>query len=196
MDALFRRLKTPEKIQNYLDALRINFEKNGDTHRSPLRVVETREAHCIEAATFAAAALWFHGQPPLLLDLVAAKGDYDHVVALYKTNGYWGAIRKSNHATIRWRDPVYKTVRELALSYFHEWFPEKTGVRTLRSYSRPLNLKKFGRAWITSEEDLWFLDKALNDLPHYPIAPRKNLTTARLADPMELKAGSLLEWRS
>jgi hypothetical protein len=175
--------------------LAINFEKNGDTHLSPLQVFTQQKAHCIEAAAFAAAALWEHGNPPLLMDLKAGKGDYDHVVALYKLNGYWGALSKSNHATIRYRDPVYKTTRELALSYFHEWFPEATGRRTLRSYSKPLNLKRYGKGWITSTEDLWWLDAALNNQPHFPIAPPKNLRALRKADPMEIKAGSLLEWK-
>lgn len=194
MHRVLKKLSTPKKIQDYLDTLAINFEKRGDTHRSPKRVVETGEAHCIEAALFAAAALWVLGRPPLLLDLKAAKGDYDHVVALYKEGGYWGAISKSNHATIRWRDPVYKTVRELAVSYFHEWFPEKTGVRTLRSYSLPLNLERFGYDWVVADEDLWWVDQALNRQKHFPIAPRKNLKNARRADHMEIKAGSLLEW--
>lgn len=191
---LLDRLTTPEKIQDYLDMVRINFETRGDTHYSPLTVFKKREAHCIEGALFAAAALWYHGHPPLLLDFQAAKGDYDHVVALYTKNGYWGAISKSNHATIRWRDPVYKTVRELALSYFHEWFPESTGVRTLRSYSDPLNLERFGIDWILADEDLWWVDRALNKQKHYPIAPRAHLRSARRADPMEIKAGSLVEY--
>lgn len=192
---VFSKLSTPQKVQGYLDTLAINFEIEHDTHFSPLRVFETQQAHCIEAAIFAATALWSHGRPPLLLDLTAAKGDYDHVVALYTENGYWGALSKSNHATIRYRDPVYKTVRELALSYFHEWFPERTGIRTLRSYSKPLDLQKFGTTWITDTEDLWWIDDALNKQKHYPIAPLKNLRNARRADPMEIQAGSLLEYR-
>ena len=195
MDLLLQRLSSPQKIQDYLDTLRINFETHGDTHRSPIRVVETGEAHCIEAALFAATALWYHGRPALIMDLKAARGDYDHVVALYKENGYWGAISKSNHATIRWRDPVYRTVRELAVSYFHEWFPERTGVRTLRSYSDPLDLTRFGYEWMVSDDDLWWVDGALDTQMHYPIAPLQNLKRARRADKMEIKAGSLLEWR-
>lgn len=195
------RLTTPERIQDYLDTLGINFELDGDTHRSPKRVVETGEAHCIEAALFAATALWYHGRPALIMDLKAARGDYDHVVALYKENGYWGAVSKSNHATIRWRDPVYRSVRELAVSYFHEWFPErrtgtfKPGVRTLRAYSAPLNMERFGYDWIVADEDLWWVDDVLNKQKHFPIAPLKNLKGARRADPMEVRAGSLLEYR-
>ncbi len=192
---LLTQLSSPHKIQDYLDTLSINFELRGDTHYSPLTVFKRKETHCIEAALFAAAALWYHGHAPLLLDLRAEKNDYDHVVALYKTNGYWGALSKSNHATIRYRDPVYKTVRELAVSYFHEWFPEKTGVRTLRSYSEPLNMERFGYDWIVTDDDLFWVDDSLNKQRHYPIAPLKNLKSARRADPMEIKAGSLLEYK-
>src|SRR6185369_14947632 len=133
-----------------------------ETHRSVRQVLKKKKAHCIEGALVAAAALWVHGEEPLLLDLFAEKDPYDddaHVVALYKRNGYWGAISKTNHATIRFRDPVYKTLRELALSYFHEWFMNANGVKTLKSYSRPLKLKRLGTEWLTSEEDLWWLDK-------------------------------------
>ena len=193
---LFKKLSTPIKIQDYLDTLPINFEKRRDTHYSPRMVMEYNKAHCIEGALFAAAALWVNGSEPLLLDLCAAKGDYDHVVALYQYNKHWGAISKSNHATIRYRDPVYKNVRELALSYFHEWFPESTGIRTLRTYSKPLNMKKFGSSWITSDEDLWWVDSALNKMPHYPIAPPQNIRRLRRADPTEIRSGSITEWLS
>jgi hypothetical protein len=191
---IFKKLKTPVQVQDYLDTLKINFEPDGDTHYSPRTVYEKQEAHCIEAALFATAALWAHGHTPLLLDLRAARGDYDHVVALYRKNGYWGALSKSNHAVIRYRDPVYKTVRELAASYFHEWFPEKTGVRTLRSYSTPLDMRRFGREWITTDDDLFWVDDELNAQPHYPIAPLQNMRNARRADPIEIKAGSILEY--
>ncbi len=188
-------LTTPKKIQDFLDTLPINFERSGDTHYSPRLVLEHNRAHCIEAALLGASLMWLNGiGEPLIMDLKAAKGDYDHVIAPYKVNGYWGALSKSNHATIRWRDPVYRTPRELVLSYFHEWFPEGTGRRTLRSYTLPLNMKKFGTDWITSEEHLWWVDTKLNSLSHYPIAPSKNMRLARLADPMEIKAGSLTEW--
>lgn len=193
---LFARLTTPEKIQDHLDSLRINFELGGETHRSVREALKHKEAHCIEGALIAAAALWYHGTPPLLLDLMAERGDDDHVVALYRLNGYWGALSKSNHATIRWRDPVYKSVRELALSYFHEWFPEATGRRTLRSYSAPLDLRQFGTDWMTSEKGLWWLDKELNKAKHFPIAPRKNLRALRRADKTERRAGSILEWQT
>lgn len=195
---VLRRLSTPIKIQNFLDGIPMNFETGGETHLSPRRVLQEKKAHCIEGALFAAAALWYHNEPPLIMDFVADKSRYDdddHVVALYKRNGYWGAISKTNHPTIRFRDPVYKNLRELALSYFHEWFMNKNGVKTLKSYSRPLNMKRFGTDWITAEEDLWFVDKALNMLPHFSLVPPKNKKFIRKADAMELKAGRLEEWR-
>ena len=196
-NAIFRKLDTPAKIQDFLDSLPMNFEKKGETHFSPRRVLKERTAHCIEGAMLAAAALWFHGEPPLVLDLVADKERYDdddHVVTLYKRNGRWGAISKTNHATIRFRDPVYRSIRELALSYFHEWFMNVNGVKTLKSYSRPLNLKRFGTGWVTTEQDLWFIDDALDALPHYELVPPKNRKFLRNADRMELKAGRLIEW--
>ena len=195
--AILKRLRTPAKIQDFLDSLPMNHEERGETHRSVREALRVGKAHCIEGALIAAAALMLHGERPLLMDLMADKSRYDdddHVVALYKRNGYWGDISKTNHATIRFRDPVYKTLRELALSYFHEWFMNVNGVKTLKSYSRPLNLRRFGDDWLTSSKDLWYLDKALNTLPHYPLLPSKNKKFIRRADAMELKAGRLEEW--
>jgi hypothetical protein len=122
-------LTTPAKIQDFLDSLPMNHEKGGETHRSARAALRARKAHCVEGAFIAALALMLHGEQPLVLDLVAKEHDDDHIVALYKRNGCWGAVSKTNHATIRFRDPVYRTIRELALSYFHEWFMNSTGRR-------------------------------------------------------------------
>lgn len=193
---VLRALTTPAKIQDFLDALPMNYEKKGETHMSPRRVLSEKKAQCIEGALLAATALWLSGEKPLLMDCKArrGRGDDDHVVALYKRNGHWGLISKTNHATIRFRDPVYRTLRELALSYFHEWFLNTSGEKTLESYSRPLDLSRFGAGWVTAEEDLWWLDDALNALPHYPLVPKGNRKYIRRADPMELKAGRFVEW--
>ena len=143
---IFKKLDTPVKIQDFLDAIRINFEVKRETCRSPLMVLRHKEAHCMEGAMLAAACFWYNGQRPLLLDLKTMvrprspqEKDDDHVVALFKENGRWGAVSKTNHAGLRYRDPVYKTVRELALSYFHEYFLDN-GVKTMRSYSAPFSL--------------------------------------------------------
>lgn len=192
--ATLKKLSSPIKIQDFLDTLPINYEKKGETHMSPRRVLREKKAHCIEGALLAATALWIHGEEPLLLDLTAAPEDDDHIVALYKKNGYWGAISKTNHATLRFRDPIYKTLRELALSYFHEWFLDENGLKMLRSYSKPLNLKRLGTTWITAEEDLWYLDEHLDNLPHFSLVPNGNKKHLRPADKMERTAGNLREW--
>ena len=190
------RLTTPIKIQDFLDAIPFNFEKKGDTHMSPRRVLREDKSHCIEGALVAATALWIHGESPLIMNISArfGKGDVDHVIALYKRGGYYGAISKTNHSTIRFRDPIYRTPRELALSYFHEWFMNETGEKTLECYSKPLDLTRFGTKWITIENDLWEVADALSVLPHYQIVPKGNLRYVRKADQMELKAGELIEW--
>jgi hypothetical protein len=193
--ALLRLLSTPQKIQSYLDTLAINFEKKGETCMSLRRVMREQKAHCIEGAMLAAVALWLQGEQPLLLDLKTTSADDDHVVALYKRNGYWGAISKTNHATLRFRDPIYRTIRELAASYFHEYFLDENGQKTLRSYSRPFSLRRFGSAWITAEEDLWHIADALDAAPHYPLFPKENRNHIRVADEMERRAGKLTEWK-
>ncbi|MEI7777326.1 MAG: hypothetical protein WCI52_01855 [bacterium] len=194
--ALFKKLSTPIKIQDFLDTLPINFEENGETYMSPRRVILENKAHCMEGALFAAAVLWFHGQRPLLLDLQSLAPDCDHVVALYKINNRWGAISKSNHSTLRFRDPVYKTVRELAVSYFHEYFINKTGKKTLVAFSKPFNLKRLGQGWVTEERDLWHIVHLLDNSPHESVYGEKSGHFIRKADKMEVKAGKLLEWGS
>ena len=190
------RLSTPVRIQDFLDALPMNWEKNGETLHSPQQVLRARKAHCIEGALLAAAALWLHGEPPLVMNLSArlGKGDVDHVVALYRRGGYLGAISKTNHATIRFRDPIYRTPRELALSYFHEWFMNTSGEKTLECYSKPLDMRRFGADWIAAPESLWQVADALAELPHYPLVPRGAWRYVRPADAMELSAGRLIEW--
>lgn len=194
--AALAALKAPIAIQDFLDALPMNWEKEGDTHHSPAEALRVKKAHCIEGALIAAAALWIHGEPPLLMDMWADErcDGEDHILALYKRGGHWGAISKTNHASIRFRDPVYRTLRELALSYFHEWFKNDTGEKTLEAYSRPFDLSRLGTGWVASREDLWWLDERLNVLPHYALVPKGNARYLRPADAMELKAGRLVEW--
>ncbi|HVB19742.1 MAG TPA: hypothetical protein VNF51_00425 [Candidatus Paceibacterota bacterium] len=190
-------LSTPILIQNFLDALPFNFEESGDTHMSPQRALLEGKAHCIEGALLAATALWIYGQPPLIMNLSSrmGKGDVDHVVALYRRGGRYGAISKTNHASIRFRDPVYRTPRELALSYFHEWFMNETGEKTLECYSKPLDMRRWGVHWLTAKEELWVVADALAERKHYFLVPKGNWRHVRRADAMELKAGRLIEWR-
>lgn len=193
---VLRSLSTPIKIQDYLDTLPINFEKKDETNMSPRRVLREGKAHCMEGALLAATALWLRGEKPLLLDLKTLKGDDDHVVALYTRGGRWGAISKTNHATLRFRDPIYRTVRELAASYFHEYFLDSNGQKTLRSHSGPFNLARYGTKWITAEDDLWDLAIKLDTIKHFPLFPTKNARHIRIADPMERVAGRLTEWKA
>lgn len=182
------------KIQDFLDRFPINWETDGETCMSPRRVLRERKMHCMEGALLAAAALWIAGEKPFLLDL-KTRGDDDHVVALYKKNSRWGAISKTNHATLRWRDPIYATVRELAVSYFHEYFVNDTGKKTLQFFSQPFSLRPYGTAWLTDEEELFFIAEALDDSPHLRIFPKKNTRFIRRADRMERQAGCLIEWK-
>jgi hypothetical protein len=165
---VLRKLSSPEKIQRYLDDLPYNKEKDGETCRSPRLVIEHNSAHCFEGALFAAAALRVSGRPPLILDLAAVRDD-DHVIAVYRTGACWGAIGKSNYSGLRFRSPVYRTLRELALSFFEHYYNLK-GEKTLRSYSRPVNLSRFDSIeWVTSEEPLWAIPEYLCEIRHIPI---------------------------
>lgn len=192
---ILKGLNTPHKIQDFLDKLPQNHEKNGETCMSPHSVLKEKRAHCIEGAMLAATALWLAGEQPLVMSLKVSKGDDDHIVALYKKNGYWGAISKTNHAVLRFRDPIYKTPRELALSYFHEYFLTKTGKKTMQGYSKPINLKRFGKKWVNEENDLWSIAEVIFDMTHTQVVPKKNEKYIRHAHRVERKAASITEWK-
>ena len=132
-------------------------------------------------------------QKPLILDLRSNSRDFDHVVALFKKNGYWGAISKTNHAVLRYREPVYRTVRELALSYFHEYFDDQ-GRKNLREYSEPFDLNNYKGNWIDNKEYLWDLELKLDNSRHYSILNKKQIASLRKADQVEIKAGKITEW--
>lgn len=193
--APLRALRSPAEIQDFLDRLPINHEKKGETCMSPARALLEAKAHCLEGAFIGALALSFQGHPPLILNFRTLDKDEDHAVALYRVNGYYGALSKTNHPVLRYRDPVYRSVRELALSYFHEYFMFEDGEKTLRSYSRPMNLRRFGKKWMTAEEDLWPIAYALADAPHSLIAPKANLRALRTATAFERRAASAVEWK-
>lgn len=178
--ATLRRLSTPEKVQAYLDGLTYNTEPDGETLRSPRRVLRDRTAHCAEGAFLAAAAFRVNGRPPLLVDLEAVRDD-DHVLAVYRQRGLWGAVATSKFAGLRYRSPVYRTIRELVLSYFEHYY-NWDGERTLRAYSRPVSLARFDRiGWMTAEEDLWPVVDHLVRIAHTPLIPASaGLRLARL----------------
>lgn len=197
--AFFRKLNTPAKAQDFLNSLKFNFEKRGETLKSPIRVLRDGNAHCLEGAVFGAYVLSLHNFPPLILHLQAVKNDYDHVIAPFKINEHWGALSKTNHAVLRYREPVYKNIRELVMSYFHEYFlgsGPHIGKKTLRKYSLPLNLNIFGKDWATSDKDLWFIDKALDEVKHYDILSKSLFDKLRRADKIEIKAGEIVEYKN
>ncbi|HNW71756.1 MAG TPA: hypothetical protein PKZ36_02990 [Candidatus Paceibacterota bacterium] len=192
---LIKKLNTPAKVQDYLNALKFNFEKDGkDTLKSPAKVMREGNAHCTEGALLGAYILSCHGYKPLLMHLEVAKGDFDHVVALFQIDGLWGALSKTNHAVLRYREPVYKNVRELAMSYFHEYFLDN-GQKTLRRYSVPLNLNIFEKNWYLLDGDLWGIDDELDKIKHYDVAPKRAIKNLRLADHVEISAGKIVEYK-
>jgi hypothetical protein len=192
---ILKRLTTPAKIQDYLDRLPYNFELQGHTCLSPRLVMRYRTAHCVEGAFFAAAALRMHGHRPLVVDLTATPYDYDHVIAVFRVNRCWGAISKTNHAVLRYRDPVYATIHELVMSYFHE-YTDDDGKKTLRSFSRPVDLRRFDRMhWMTDDQNIWSVYDKLFDVPHISIVDRKQVTKLRPATAFERSVTSTVEWK-
>jgi hypothetical protein len=180
-----RALKTPARIQAFLDALEYQY---ADTAWSPQRTLRERKGHCLEGALVATAALRVNGHPPLLMDLEAVRDD-DHVVALYRERGLWGGIAKSNFAGLRFRSPVYRTLRELALSYFEHYYNLR-GERTLRSYSVPVNLERLDeKHWMTAEDDVWCVPELLIAARHYPLFPDKVARALPRLDRRSFQAG-------
>jgi len=170
-----RALKTPAGVQRFLDELPYNLSY---TARSPKEVLHDRTASCLEGGIFAAAALRIIGFPPLIFDLEAEQ-DTDHVIAIFKARGHWGAVAKSNFTGCRYREPVYRSMRELAMSYFNVYFNLR-GERTLRRYSRAVNLVRFDRLhWMTTDKPIWFIAEHLCEIPHISLlapAMEKRLT--------------------
>jgi hypothetical protein len=182
-----RALRSPVGIQRALDAMPYHL---ASTAWSPRRVLHARTAHCLEGAIFAATALHVLGHPPLLMDLEAVQ-DTDHVVAIFRERDHWGAIAKSNFSGLRYRAPVYRTLRELAMSYF-EGYVNLRGDRTLRAYSRPISLARFDRThrgWPTSDGDLWFVAEHLARVPHTPLLSARLVRGLRRVDQRSLRAG-------
>jgi hypothetical protein len=187
-------LNSPQRIQEFVVGLHANFERGGDTLRSVRGVLHHRQAHCIEAAFTAACALWLHGEPPLIMDMTA-KGDSDHVVTLFRRGRCWGAISKSNHVWLRWRDPVYRNLRELAISYFHEYTNKQR--KTLRTYSRPVDLRRFATdSWVTNGDNCWEVGAALDDARHYRLVSAAQVRHLALRDAVEQRADDLVQYES
>jgi len=192
-----KRLNTPGKVQDFLNRLKFNFEPREDTLKSPLMTLRERNAHCFEGALLGAYILSRYGSmsfTPYLVCLKVAKGDYEHIIVPFKINGLWGALSKTNHAVLRYREPIYKNIRELVMSYFHEYFLNN-GKKTLRSYSELFNLNTLKRDWIVSDKDLWYIDKKLDKIKYYDIVPKVYIKKLRKADKVEIKTGKIVEYK-
>jgi hypothetical protein len=182
-----RSLKDPHGIQRFLDAQPYHL---ADTAWSPQRVLRENTSHCFEGAVFGAAALRVNGYPPLIIDL-EAEHDTDHVIAVYKQHGHWGSIAKSNYTGCRYREPVYRTLRELALSYFDVYFNMRRE-RTLRTFSNPVNLARFDRlGWMTTDKQLWFIAEYLFTIRHFPLLKPAMAKRLHRLDDRSFRAGCL-----
>jgi hypothetical protein len=185
--SFLKTLSDADKIQGFLDSLAYNpvYEC-----RSPRWVIKKRSAHCFEGALFAAAAMQFNGYKPLIVDLKAYNDD-DHVITVFKEEGYWGAVAKSNFTSLRFREPVYRSLRELVMSYFDFYF-NIVGDKSLRSYSHPLDLTIYDyRHWTTTDEDLEYIGDKLEKIRHYPVIDQKMISNLKKASDIMLQAGML-----
>jgi hypothetical protein len=177
----------PDKIQGFLDSIGYNPDYEC---RSPRWVIRKKSAHCFEGALFAAAALNFIGYQPLIIDMKSYNDD-DHVIAVFRERGHWGAVAKSNFTTLRYREPVYRSLRELIMSYFDFYF-NIAGDKSLRSYSRPLDLTIYNsRDWKTTDEDLEYIGDKLEKIRHYPVIDEIMIKNLKKASAISLKAGML-----
>ena len=192
--SLLKRLGTPQEIQIFVNAIPINHELDGETILSVREVLRQRRAHCIEGAFLAACALWIHGDPPLLVHLDCDLSDYPHVIAVFRRKGCWGAISKTNGTPLRYRDPVYRTLRELTMSYFHEYF-NKRYQKTLRSYSATFDLRRVDPAlWVTSEDPCNEIHDRLVKARHYTLISAAQQRLLAQRDSFERKASKLVQY--
>ncbi len=192
--AVLKRLHTPERIQAFLNATPINHEIGGETVLSVREVIRQRRAHCIEGAMFAACALWVNGDPPLVMHLDCHESDYPHVIALFKRQGAWGAISKTNGAPLRYRDPIYRSLREIALSYFHE-YSNRRGHKTLRSYSVSYDMRRIDpEEWVTNTRSCWVTHDRLVAIRHFALITKRQERLLARRDAFELRASKLVEY--
>ena len=192
--ATLEKLTTPQRVQAFLNRVPANHEIGGESLLSVREVLRQRRAHCIEGAMVAAAAMWVNGMRPLLLHLDCHISDYPHVIAVFRRHGAWGAISKTNGAPLRYRDPIYRSLRELALSYFHE-YSNKRGHKTLRSYSVAFDMRRIDPSeWVTSAKDCWEAHDRLVELRHYPLISRRQERMLAKLDPFARRASKIVQY--
>lgn len=184
---LLARLSCPVRIQAFLDDLTYSHE---DSYRCPLRVLRDRKAHCYDGAVFAAAALARLGYPPLVVNLFPkTRDDDEHLLAIYRQHGAWGAVAKSNFVGLRFREPIHRTLRELVISYFEHYY-NLAREKTLRSYTRPLNLTAFDRQqWLTRDETMDLIADRLSAMRRMPLMERSMIAGLSAMDERSYQGG-------
>ncbi len=184
---IFKKLNTPAKIQTFLNNLKFNFQKKDETIYAPRFILERGLAQCAEGALLAYFILKYHQKEVWLMDLRSTKDDLDHVITIFKEGGYFGAISKTVHNVLRYRDPIYKSPRELAMSYFHEFFLA-SGKKTMRDFSKLFSLEKFSADWFFDNDLVEKIVEELDLSPHEAVAPKKNILKIRPVDKIEIRA--------
>lgn len=183
---MMNRLTSPVKIQDFLDEMAYSTD---EFYRCPLRVLRERTSHCFDGALFAAAALRRIGYPPLILDMLPNGRNDEHLLAIHKQGGHWGAVAKSNFTGLRYREPVYRNIRELVMSYFEQYY-NVGREKTLRGYTRPLNLKSFDRLnWMTSDEHLELIAKRTEEIQRFFLFKKNKVSRLSLVDERSYRAG-------
>jgi hypothetical protein len=191
---VLKRLDTPQKVQAYLNDVTANHEIGGETCLSVEEVLRQKRAHCIEGAFLAACALWVHGRPPLLMHLDCDLSDYPHVIALFRQHGHWGAISKTNGVWLRYRDPIYRSLRELAMSYMHE-YSDKRHRKTLRSYSAAFDMRRVDpKLWVSGGSQCWDAHDRLEGLRHYDLVSSRQAGMLAKRDRFEREVSKLLQY--
>lgn len=187
--AVWAGLTTPRKIQDFLDTIVYEPEY---ANRCPLRVLRERRGHCFDGALFGAAALRRLGYPPLIIDLLPEPlADDDHMLAIFRRDGHFGAVAKSNFAGLRYREPVYRSLRELVMSYFEDFF-NALGRKTLRAYSVPLNLAAFDSlGWEVSDAGADTIEKRTETLRQFTLLTPEMIRGLSPVDARQLEAGLL-----
>jgi hypothetical protein len=181
------RLDTPPKVQKYLNT--IAYDPAPGT-ASPRMVMREKKANCFEGALFAAAAFRFHGRPPLVVD-IRSWNDDDHVLAVFRQNGAWGCVAKSNYTVLRFREPIYRSIRELMMSYFDVYF-NPIRQKTMRAYSIPFDVSRFdGLGWMTTEDDISDIGDALDRTRHYNVLTPAQIRALQATDLDLVRAGLL-----
>jgi hypothetical protein len=182
----FDRLTTPAAVQAFLDGVRYSSE---EIYRCPLRVLRERTGHCFDGAVFAAAGLQRLGYPPLILELLPNNRDDDHLLAVYRKDGRWGALAQSNFTGLRYREPVFLSLRELVMSYFEQFY-NVDREKTLRGYTEPINLRAFdAREWMTRDATMRHIAGALDRAVHRKVLTRTMVRGLALVDERSFRSG-------